>query len=210
MGANAAGRLCFLLSGFVWRDRRMGDHLSPRCQEGLLMALNQTDRHHIQMMRAAGVAYSRIVCDTASPSILPLSRSRTQLECGVCTAASQSSSGKDRSSAPPRVDEPGGPPTAGWSPKNWSARTATDRSLWLAQVGRNASTAATRATSSTASIPVAVNDEHGSRADGSSPAHAGQAASRTRHPHPTRSHHRVPAPRRPRCAAGRPTKSQFR
>ena len=24
------------------------------------MALNQTDRHHIQMMRAAGVAYSRI------------------------------------------------------------------------------------------------------------------------------------------------------
>lgn len=38
----------------------MGDHLSPRCQEGLLMALNQTDRHQIQVMRAAGVAYSRI------------------------------------------------------------------------------------------------------------------------------------------------------
>ncbi len=27
MGANEAGSLCFLLSGFVWCNRRMGDNL---------------------------------------------------------------------------------------------------------------------------------------------------------------------------------------
>ena len=102
------------------------------------MALNHTDRHHIQMMRAAGVAYSRIAAH------LDLNANSVKTYClrhgiTVDPAVEQVSdpvgvsSGKDRSSAPRPVDEPGGPPTAEWSPKNWSARTATDRSLLLAR-----------------------------------------------------------------------------
>lgn len=38
----------------------MGDQLFASFLGEHLMALNQTDRHHIQVMRAAGIAYSRI------------------------------------------------------------------------------------------------------------------------------------------------------